>query len=105
MRLIRDLTLTLGDALRLSGDLMRYKIEMEKKLIKRVIGRLTLYLAIFMGSMILAGVGVGFILYGIFVLLAAAIASAAAAGLIMGFVLLLVAIATAILGRSLLSRP
>ncbi len=105
MRLIRDLTMTLSDVLRLSGDLMRYKIEVEKKLIKRIIGRVTLYLAIFIGSLILAGVGVGFILYGIFVLLAAAIASAAAAGLIMGFVLLLMAIATAILGRSLLSRP
>ena len=97
--------MTLGDVLRLSGDLMRYKVEMEKKLIKRIMGRVTLYLVIFIGSLILGGVGVGFILYGIFVLLAAAIASAAAAGLILGFVLLLMAIATAILGRSLLSRP
>jgi uncharacterized membrane protein len=104
MRLIRDLAMTFSDVLRLSGDLMRYKIEMEKRIIKRVVSRLTMYLAVFMASVVLAGVGVGFILYGIFVLLAAAMASAAAAGLIMGFTLLLVAIATAVLSRSLLGR-
>ncbi len=105
MRLMRDLVMTVGDALRLSSDLMRYRVEMQKRVIQRAVSRLTMYLAVFMASIILAGVGVGFILYGIFILLAAAIASGAAAGLIMGFVLLLVAISTAVLGRNLLSRP
>ncbi len=105
MRLMRDLAITIGDALRLSSDLMRYRVEMQKKVIQRAVSRVTMYLVVFMASVILAGVGVGFILYGIFVLLAAAIASGAAAGLIMGFVLLLAAISTAVLGRSLLSRP
>jgi type III secretory pathway component EscU len=105
MRLIRDLVMTVGDALRLSGDLMRYKVEMQTRIIKRVLNRLTMYVAFFLASVILAGVGAGFILYGIFVLLARAINSAGAAGLILGFVLLLVAIATAITGRSMFSRP
>lgn len=104
MRLMRDLVATAGDVLRLSGDLMRYKVEMEKKLIKRIVGRVMASLAVFLASAVMAGIGIGFILYGIFVLLAAAMASAAAAGLILGFVLLLVAIATAIMGRSILGR-
>jgi hypothetical protein len=104
MRLIRDLMRTVGDAVRVSGDLMRYKVEMETKIIKRVLSRLTTYVAIFLASMVLAGVGAGFILYGVFVLLARAINSAGAAGLILGFVLLLAAIVIAITGRSMFSR-
>jgi hypothetical protein len=83
---------------------MRYKVEMETKIIKRVLSRLTTYVAIFLASMVLAGVGAGFILYGVFVLLARAINSAGAAGLILGFVLLLAAIVIAITGRSMFSR-
>jgi uncharacterized membrane protein len=105
MRVMRDLVMTFGDALRLSSDLMRHGVEIQKRVIKRAVSRLTTYLAVFMVSMILAAAGVGFILYGVFVLLAAAIASGAAAGLIMGFVLLVLAISMAALGRSLLGRP
>lgn len=104
MSMVRDVLATLGDALRLSGDLMRYKVQIETKFMKRVVTRATMYLAVFLASVILAGIGVGFILYGIFVLLARAINSAGAAGLIMGFVLLLAAIVTAVVGRSALSR-
>ena len=105
MSVVRDVVVTIGDVLRLSGDLMRYKVQMEKRIIKRVVNRATTYVAVFLASMVLAGIGVGFILYGIFVLLARAINSAAAAGLILGFVLLLTAIATAVIGRSVLGRP
>jgi len=104
MSMVRDVVVTIGDALRLSGDLMRYKVQMETRIIKRVVNRLTTYVAVFLASVILAGIGVGFILYGIFVLLARAINSAGAAGLILGFILLLLAIAMAIMGRSVLGR-
>lgn len=104
MSVIRDMLVTIGDALRLSGDLVRYKVQMQTRIIKHVMNRLTMYLAVFLASMILAGIGVGFIVYGIFVLLARAINSAGAAGLILGFAMLLVAIAMAVMGRSILSR-
>ena len=104
MRLIRDMAATAGDVLRLSGDLMRYKVEMEKKLVKRIVGRVMASLAIFLASVVMAGIGVGFFFYGVYVLLAKAISSPGVAGLILGFVLLLVATATAIMGRSILGR-
>ena len=104
MRLIRDIAATAGDVLRLSGDLVRYKMEMEKKLIKRIVGRVVASVAILLGSAIVAGVGAGFMLYGVFVLLAEAMSSPAAAGLILGFVLLLLAVAAAIMARSILGR-
>ena len=104
MSVVRNVLVIIGDALRLSGDLMRYKVQMEKRIVKRVINRLATYVAIFLASVILAGIGVGFILYGIFVLLARAINSAGAAGLILGFILLLLAIAMAVMGRSVWSR-
>ncbi len=104
MSVARDVLVTIGDVLRLSGDLMRYKVQTETRIIKRVVNRLTMYAAVFLASVILAGLGVGFILYGIFVLLARAIESAGAAGLILGFVLLIVAILTAVMGRIVFNR-
>jgi hypothetical protein len=104
MSVVRDVLAALGDTLRLSGDLMRCRVRAEARIIKRVVSRLTTYLTIFLTSVILGGIGVGFILYGIFVLLARAIDSAGAAGLILGFVLLLAAIVTAVVGRHVLHR-
>ena len=104
MSLVRDVLVTMGDVLRLSSDLMRYKVQVEARIIQRVVNRLTTYVAVFLASVILAGTGVGFILYGVFVLLARAINSAGVAGLILGFVLLLIGIATALMARSVLNR-
>ena len=104
MSLSRNILITAGDVLRLLSDLMQYKVEAQTKVIKRGIGRLVMCLAVCMASLVLAGAGVGFILYGAFVLVAGAIRSPGAAGLIVGFVVLLVAVVGALAGWSLASR-
>jgi len=105
MSLARDLVITVGDALRLSSDLMRYKMMAQTKAIKRSLGRAAICLAACVASLVLAAAGVGFILYGAFVLIARAIRSPGAAGLIIGMVVLLIAVIVAVAGRSLMSRP
>lgn len=105
MSLARDFVITIGDALRLSSDLMRYKMAAQTQVIKRGLGRVAMCFAACMASLVLAAVGFGFILYGAFVLIAKAIRSAGAAGLIIGLVVLLIAVIVAVAGRSLITRP
>lgn len=104
MSFLRDMIVTIGDALRLSNDLMRYKLEAQTKALKRGAGRLATYLAFLLIAALLAGTGVGFLLFGIFVYIACA-TGPAAAGLIIGFGLLLLAIVMFLVGRSVAARP
>lgn len=103
MSLLRDLVITAGDALRLSSDLMRYKLETETKAIKRGISRTMVCLAFCLLALVLAAMGFVLILYGAFVLTARA-TGAGAAGLIVGFAVLLLAALLLLVGRGLASR-
>ncbi|OHB62795.1 MAG: hypothetical protein A2Y77_12240 [Planctomycetes bacterium RBG_13_62_9] len=104
MSVLRDLVITVGDILRVSGDLMRCRLEAEKKVIRRGTSRLMTRLVLGLTSLLLAAVGTGFFLYGAFVLLARATDSPGVAGLIIGFAMLLTAIAVILVGRIVLSR-
>lgn len=104
MSLLRDLIVTAGDALRLSNDLMRCKLEVQARAVKRTVRRVGLFLTLAVVAALLAGTGVGFILYGVFVLIARE-TGLVAAGLILGFALLLLAAVVFLLGRSMASRP
>jgi hypothetical protein len=103
MSLLRDLVITAGDAVRLSSDLMRYKLETETKAIKRGISRTIAFLAFCLLALLLAAMGFGFILYGAFVLVADK-TGLGAAGLIVGFAVLAFAVLVALVGRGLTSR-
>jgi hypothetical protein len=104
MSLLRDLIVTVGDGLRLSSDLMRHKVAVETQALKRTASRMVTFLALALFAVLLAGAGVGFLLYGVFILIAKA-TGLAAAGLIVGFVLLLLAVVVFLIGRSAATRP
>ncbi len=59
MSLLRDLVATLGDALRLSSDLMRYKLEAQTQALKRGAGRLGLCLSLYLAAALVIGDGRG----------------------------------------------
>jgi hypothetical protein len=105
MSLARDLVTTAGDVVRLLTDLMQCRMAAQTRTIKQGVSRVAICLAACMASLVLAAVGFGFILYGAFVLIARAIRSAGAAGLIIGLVVLLIAVIAAVAGRSLMTRP
>jgi len=104
MSLLRDLIVTAGDALRLSNDLLRYRLEAQAQTVKRTVRRVGVFLTLAAMAALLAGTGVGFILYGIFVLVAQQ-TGLVAAGLLVGFGLLVLALIVFLLGRSVASRP
>jgi len=104
MSVLRDLVITVGDILRVSSDLMRCKLEAEKKVIRRGTSRLIVRLMLGLTSLLLAAVGTGFFLYGVFVLLARVTDSPGVAGLIIGFAMLLTAIVVALVGRMMATR-
>jgi len=105
MSLARDLVTTAGDVLHLLTDLMQCRMASKTQTIKRGLGRVAMCFAACMASLTLAAVGFGFILYGAFVLIARAIGSGGAAGLIVGIAVLLIAVIVAAAGRSLMARP
>lgn len=103
MSLLRDMVATLGDALRLSSDLMRYKLEAQAQALKRTAGRLGLCLSLYLAAALVIGTGIGFILYGVFILVAR-VAGLGPAGLIVGFSLLLIALILLLAARSAARR-
>jgi high-affinity Fe2+/Pb2+ permease len=102
MSLLRDVVVTLGDALRLSSDLMRRNLEVQSKAIKRSVGRIVAFAVVATAAALMAATGAGFILYAIFVYIARE-AGFPAAGLIVGFGLLLVATVVFLVGRSFIN--
>lgn len=103
MSLLRDLVMTAGDALRLSSDLMRYKFEVEARAVKRSIGQVMASVAVYFAALLLVGTGVGFILYGFFILVARE-TGLAAAGFIIGVAVWVVAGILILIGRSMAHR-
>jgi hypothetical protein len=70
MNLLRDLTITAGDALRLASDLVRYKIEQQKKTVKRGASRIGVCLAVGLVALGFLGAGIGLLIYGSYVMVA-----------------------------------
>lgn len=103
MSLLRDLVIAAGDALRLSSDLMRCKLEVETRAVKRGISRAAVCVVFYLVAFLLAAIGIVFILYGAFVLIARE-TGPGAAGLIVGFAVLLMAALLPFVGRGLAGR-
>ncbi len=99
MSLLRDFVATLGDAMRLSSDLMRYKLDAQTQVLKRKAGHLGLCLSLYLAAALVIGTGVGFVLYGVFILAARAV-GAGLAGLIVGGTLGLIAVVLLLAARS-----
>jgi hypothetical protein len=99
MSLLRDVVVTVGDALRLSSDVMRRNLEVRSKAIKHTVGRIVVTVIFALMAACMAAVGAGFLLYAIFVYIARQ-TGFPAAGLIVGFGLLLLAIVVFLVGRS-----
>lgn len=99
MSLLRDMVVTLGDALRLSGDLMRRNLENRGKTLKRTIGRIIAAAILMIGAALFGAAGAGFIIYGIFAYIAGAVGWPAS-GLIIGGGLLVLSIIVFLVGRS-----
>jgi hypothetical protein len=103
MSLLKDLVATAGDALRLSSDLMRYKLEDKAKAVRQGMRRMATCAIFGLIALGLAAAGIGFILYGAFYLIAW-VTSPGASGLIVGFAVLIIAGLLALLGCGLLGR-
>jgi hypothetical protein len=100
MSLLRDLVVTVGDALRLSSDLMRRNLDVRNQAIRRTAGRIVASVIFALAAACMAATGAGFLVYAIFVYIARE-TGFPAAGLIMGIGLLLLAIVAFLVGRSI----
>ena len=90
MSLLADLLKTASDAMRLSGDVMHYKLEMKKRAVKRGVSRIAICLVMGLIALGFVGAGIGLLVYGSFVLVARELGPGAS-GLIIGAAAILVA--------------
>ena len=70
MSLLGDLLKTAGDAMRLSSDVMRYKLEVKTRAVKRGISHIAICLVMGLVALGFVGAGIGLLLYGSFVMVA-----------------------------------
>jgi hypothetical protein len=90
MSLLGDLLKTASDAMRLSSDLMRYKLEMKTRSVKRGISRIVICIGMGLVALGFVGGGIGLLLYGAFVMVANELGPGPS-GLIIGAASILVA--------------
>jgi hypothetical protein len=83
MNLLGDLLKTAGDAMRLSSDLMRYKLETQKRAVKRGVSRIAICAAVGLIALGFVGAGIGLLLYGSYLMVAYKLGGGAS-GLIIG---------------------
>lgn len=83
MSLLGDLLKTAGDAMRLSSDVMRYKLEVKTRAVKRSISHIVICLVMGLVALGFAGAGIGLLIYGFFILVANALGPGSS-GLIVG---------------------
>lgn len=83
MSLLGDLLKTAGDAMRLSSDVMRYRLEVKTKAVKRSVSHIAICLAMGLVAFGFVGGGIGLLIYGSFVLVANALGPGPS-GLIIG---------------------
>lgn len=70
MSLLGDLLKTAGDAMRLSSDVMRYKLEAKTRAVKRSVSHIAICAAMGLVALGFVGAGIGLLLYGFFVIVA-----------------------------------
>jgi hypothetical protein len=90
MSLLGDLLKTASDAMRLSSDLMRYKLEMKTRSVKRGISRIVICIGMGLVALGFVGAGIGLLLYGSFIMVANELGPGPS-GLIIGAASILVA--------------
>lgn len=103
MSVLHDLNETLRDVLSLAGDWMRYKLSAETTAVRDAINQVILWAGAALVGFLLILTGAGFIIWGLFVLLATAINPWASA-LILGGSILLIAILFMLIFKALVSR-
>jgi hypothetical protein len=101
MSLLGDLLTTAGDALRLSSDIIRYKLEAKTRAVKRGVSRIVICMVMGLIALAFAGAGIGLLIYGCYVMVAnelgrgpSGLIIGAAAILLAGFLLLVACGAT-----------
>jgi hypothetical protein len=70
MSLLGDLLKTVGDAMRLSSDVIRYQMETKKRAVKRGISRIVICIAMGLIALGFVGGGMGLLLYGAYLMVA-----------------------------------
>jgi hypothetical protein len=90
MSLLGDLVKTAGDAMRLSSDVMRYKLEMKTRAVKRGASRIGICLAMGLIALGFVGAAMGLMIYGAYLMVANELGRGPS-GLLIGLGCLLVA--------------
>ena len=90
MSLLADLLKTTSDAMRLGSDVVRYKLEVQRRIVQRHASRIGVCLGVGLIALGFLGAGIGLLTYGAFFLVAREL-GAGAAGLIVGVASILVA--------------
>jgi hypothetical protein len=70
MGLLGDLLKTVGDAMRLSSDVIRHQMETKKRAVKRGISRIVICIAMGLIALGFVGGGMGLLLYGAYLMVA-----------------------------------
>ena len=83
MSLLGDLLKTAGDAMRLSSDVMRYRLEVKTRAVKRGVSRIMICLVTGLIALAFVGAGIGLLIYGAFAMVANALGPGPS-GLIIG---------------------
>jgi len=101
MSLLGDLLKTAGDAMRLSSDVMRYKLETKTRAVKRGLSRIVICLVMGLIALAFVGAGIGLAIYGSYLMVAhelgrgpSGLIIGAASILVAGFLLLIACGAT-----------
>ena len=70
MSLLGDLLKTVGDALQLSSDVLRYQMESKKQAVKRGVSRIVICIGMGLVALGFVGAGMGLLLYGAYLMVA-----------------------------------
>jgi hypothetical protein len=103
MNMLHDLNETLRDVLSLAGDWMKYKLSAETDVVRNAINQVILWLGVAVVGFLLILTGAGFLIAGLFWLLALAVNPWASA-LIVGGSILLIAIFFMLIFKALVSK-
>jgi len=90
MSLLGDLLKTVGDAMRLSSDVIRYQMESKKQAVKRGVSRIALCIGMGLVALGFVGAGMGLLIYGSYLMVANELGRGPS-GMLIGFGCFLVA--------------
>lgn len=90
MSVMGDFLKTVGDALRLSSDVIRYQMETKRRAVKRGVSRIALCIGMGLVALGFVGAGMGLLIYGSYLMVAHELGRGPS-GLIIGFACILMA--------------